>query len=105
MLAPSTEQTGANLSAASRIMMAQGERSRCTANRLIQLPLLNCYSDGGGPRTCTQDTKPPLAPTPSSRTCRTLTPFTAMEGQRNPFRPGGHNGGQSTVVRYVTHLC
>ena len=31
-------------------------------------------------------------------------PITATKGHGNPFRPGGHNGGTSTVDEYVTRL-
>ena len=61
-MAPATEQTGVSLSAASR-MMARGRTLAVHRNRLILLPLSNCYSDGIGPRAFTQDTRPPLAPT------------------------------------------
>ena len=54
-------------------MMVRGRTFALHRNRLIGLPLSNCCSGGVGPRTFAQDTKPPLAPTPSSRPRRTVT--------------------------------
>ena len=33
-----------------------------------------------------------------------FNPFAVTKGRENPLRPGGYNGGQSTVVKYVTRL-
>ena len=63
-------------------MMARVRTLAVHRNRLIPLPLSNCYSDGVGPCAFAQDTKLPLAPTPSPRPRRTVTSVHGHEGPR-----------------------